>query len=375
MERNFLLSLVPIAFAGTTAAATPPARMTIPYRVVGSTVLLPVSINGTEPGWFIADSGANSCVIDRAFARRIGLHPITGGQASGAGKGTVPYDRYEEHVRFSVAGLPLECPEHVIGLDFSQQPKIIGAQVDGVLGTDFFASYVVEIDYAHHVVRAYNPEGFRYTGTGARIPLYIDSHRLPHIDAKLTVNGNLTATRRLLVDSGSQDAADDSWVTRSRNLQVARGGVGTGQAFDMQMGRFSEVRIGPFRMTDVPGGAAGQPLVGGEILKHFAVIFDWSRKQLILEPNAGFARSLADSGAAGFGLRANPDGTATIDFVSPGTPAARADFAQGDLVVAIDGTPSGKFTFPQLSEQFRRARSYRIGVVRDNRPLTLQLDL
>lgn len=376
MQRSVSPSFLLVVFGWTAAAATPPPRLTIPFRAVGSTVLLPVSVNGSQPGWFILDSGANSCAIDKAFATRVGLSPIAGGQATGAGKGTVPYDHYQQLVRFSVSGLPLECPQpHIIGLDLSNQPEIIGTAVDGILGTDFFKTYVLEIDYSRSVVRAFDPNGFKYTGSGARVPMLIDKNRLPHIDAVLTVDGKDIANRRLLVDSGSQDAVDDDWVLRSRNLRTATGGIGTGQPFQVQLGRFTQVRIGPFRLTEVPGGGGSVPLIGGEVLRHFTAIFDWPRKELILEPSAGFSRSLANSDVAGFGLRANQDGTARVEFVSIGTPAAMAGFAAGDIIAAVDGTPAAKFQFQQLSELFRRDRSYRIDIVRARKPLTLQLNL
>ncbi|MBA3669833.1 MAG: aspartyl protease family protein [Sphingomonas sp.] len=359
----------------TPASATPPPRMTIPFRAVGSTVLLPVSVNGSEPGWFILDSGANSCVIAKDFANRLGLHPTSGGEATGAGKGTVPYDRYEERVRFTVGGLPLECPkQHVIGLDFSNQPEVIGTAIEGVLGTDFFSTYVIEIDYSRRVVRAFDPSGFSYTGSGARVPMTVNAKRLPYIEAVLTVDSRETATRPLLVDSGSQDAVDDDWVLRSANLRTATGGVGTGQPFQVRMGRFSKVEIGPFKLTDVPGGGGGVPLVGGEVLRHFTVIFDWPHRQLILEPSAGFAGSLADSGTPGFGLRANRDGTVRVEFVSTGAPAALAGLMEGDVITAVDGTPSAHFDFSQLSNLFRRDRSYRLNVRRRGQQRIFQLD-
>lgn len=375
LQRIGLVSFALLAVAAAAGAATPPPLLTIPFRAVGSTVLLPVSVNGSERGWFILDSGANSCVIDKNFARIVGLHPATGGHASGAGKGAVPYERYRENVRFNVGGLPLECLGHVIGLDLREQPKIIGAKIAGILGTDFFASYVIEIDYARRVVRAFEPNGFRYTGPASRQPLMIDDRRLPHIDVVLTVDGSNTAVRRLLVDSGSQDAVDDDWISRSHDLRIATGGVGIGQTFEVQLGRFSEVQIGPFKLTDVPGAAGGVALIGGEALRHFTLIFDWPRKHLILEPSAAFARSLADSGVVGFGLRANDDGSATVDSVGAGTPAARGGFVAGDVVTGVDGTAASKFEFTQLQELFRRNRSYRIDIVRRGQRLTLRLDL
>jgi hypothetical protein len=376
MHRFLAVGFVAAGIVSAPAAGTPPPVMTIPFKAIGSTVLLPVSVNGSEPGWFILDSGGNSCIIAKPFAGRLGLHPTGGGDAKGAGKGTVPYDHYQENIRFTVGGLPLECPQrHVIGLDFSNQPEVIGTSIDGVLGTDFFSTYVLEIDYARRVVRAFDPASFHYTGHGQSVPMTVNANRLPLIDALLTVNGKDSVKRRLLVDSGSQDAVDDDFVLRSKDVRSAMGGIGTGQPFEVRTGRFSNVRIGRFEIIDVPGAAGGVPLVGGEMLRHFTVIFDWPRKRLIFEPDASFSRNLGDSGAAGVALRSNPDGTARVDFVGAGTPAARAGFAPGDVITAIDGTALPKFEFQQLQELFRRERSYRIDILRNGTRLTLQLDV
>lgn len=359
--------------AEVSASTTPPPVATLPYRAAGSTVLLPVSVNGKAPGWFILDSGANSCVLSKAFARSIGLRPAGTGAGTGAGRGPVPYDRFTRSVSFKVGGLPLSCPTNrVIGLDLNNQPAVIGVTVDGILGTDFFAQYVVEIDYANQIVRAYDPATFRYTGNGCRAPFTVDSRRLPLVTARLTVDGDRSADRILLLDTGSQDAIDDDWVEQASDLRTATGGVGLGQTFETRGGRFTSVRIGCFTISDVPGYGGGVPLVGGEFLRHFTLIFDWPRRTLILEANAGFARSLADSGVGGLSLRR--DGALVrIDSVGSGTPAASAGLKAGDLIERLDGTPVSAFTLDQLGQIFRRARSYRMDIVRGSQKHTIIL--
>src|SRR5213592_292608 len=121
-------------------APDPPPRLPVlvPFPECGSTVLLPVRVNGRKPRLFILDSGANSIALDQGFADSIGLRPTGSGAGTGAGAGPVPYRRYPRaSVEFAVAGVSFRS-DHTISLDLSNQPGILGFSVAGVLGTDFF---------------------------------------------------------------------------------------------------------------------------------------------------------------------------------------------------------------------------------------------
>ena len=65
MHRFLAVGFVAAGIVSAPAAGTPPPVMTIPFKAIGSPVLLPVSINGSDPGWFILDSGGNSCIATR----------------------------------------------------------------------------------------------------------------------------------------------------------------------------------------------------------------------------------------------------------------------------------------------------------------------
>ena len=321
----------------------PVARLPIvvPFPECGSTVLLPVRVNGSEPRLFILDSGANSIALDHRVADSLRLHPTGAGAGSGAGAGPVPYRQYpRDSVEFDVAGVSFRS-DHTISTDLSNQPGILGYSVAGVLGSDFFHRVTVEIEYDTGVVRLHDPERFTPPAGARSIPLVFE-RRVPFVTARLQVTGRPARARRLLVDSGSEDAVDDSLLLESRGpLRRVIGGVGSGQTYEVVFGRIERFELGPFALEDLPSVAPGVSLIGGEVLRRFRVTLDYARERMLLIPGRHF-RDEAPVDLSGLTLRLAGDGTRLrVEDVASGSAAERARVRPGELLVAIDGAPVG----------------------------------
>jgi hypothetical protein len=327
----------PAAAAERDARPAPRLPLLVPFPECGSTVLLPVRVNGHAPRLFILDSGANSIALDQRFADSLGLRPAGTGDASGAGAGPVPYRRYpRDSVEFEVAGIPFRS-DHAISIDLSNQPGIIGVAVGGVLGTDFFRLVTVEIDYDARVVRLHEPERFTPPAGAQSLPLTF-ARRVPYVTGRLQVPGRPPRTRRLLVDSGSEDAVDDSLLLESRGpLRRTIGGVGSGQTYEVVFGRIERFELGPFVLEDLPSVAPGRALIGAEVLRRFRVTLDYARERMLLIPGRHFGDRIWED-LSGLTLRLSEDGARLrVEDVASGSAAAKAGVRPGDLVAAIDG--------------------------------------
>src|SRR5207237_892827 len=98
---------------------------------------------------------------------------------------------------------------------------------------------------------------------------------------------------------------------------------------------FSTAKAGILAQSDMAG------IIGGEILRRFTVIFDYPRKQLILEPNARFAEPY-DFDMSGLMVTAHGDDLKTFrvhHVISP-SPAYDSGLRVGDVITAIDGQPA-----------------------------------
>jgi hypothetical protein len=286
-RRTTLTLLVAAVLSCTVVSVAAAQRRSIRVRadLAGSTILIPVRVNNSGPLWFILDTGANSCVLNHKAADELRLQPVSEVQGSGAGRGPVPFRSYrKEDVKFRIASALFQC-DHVLSVDLSNQPSIIGRRVDGILGSDFIAQFVIEVDYDRRLVWLHDPERFRYRGKGEVLPLTFE-RRLPYVEAQIAVPGQLPSSRKLLVDSGSQDAVDDDLLLKSTgNLRKVTGGVGLGQTYEVSLGPLSVFQLGRFTFKNVPSVAPGVALIGSEILRRFRTYYDYKRQRMILEPN------------------------------------------------------------------------------------------
>jgi len=361
------------------ARSTPPSQSlaTVPFEMYFNEIFVQVRVNNAEPMWFAVDSGAGGWIVDRAHATRLGLHlEQEAAQGTGAGSGT--YDvSYVKDVSFSLSDFNIAVP--MIGvIDLSAHKSQIGREIEGLVGYDFFEKFVVEIDYENKVMRLFDPKTYHYSGVGESIPIIVDQEaRNPFLMAEVTVQGAAPQQRKLLIDAGSNDALDDSFVAQSTGPKIEIvGGVGLGKEFKFNDGRVSRLRLGGVSFDDVDAGAGGVALVGGEILRRFTVTFDFAHARMILEPNEHLKDAFLFD-ASGVTLRLVPEsGDFAVHSVMRGSPASDVGLREGDLIQSIDGLSSKHFNLHQVQSIFLRVGAeHRLTVQRGNQLLSFDIKL
>ena len=198
------------------------------------------------------------------------------------GTSTIMLTSRRPRFRLAAGGVGVDCAD-VLLTDLGAVARDIGVRLDGILGGDFFRGRVVVIDYSAHRLELYPARAFRYAGGGDTVSITVKRNR-PWLVARLTVPGGTPVERELLIDTGSQDAVDDSVLLRSTE-RLSRGEAsGLGAGFSVQLGRFSEVTIGRSTFRDVPGVVPAVPIVGSGILQRFRrLVFDYDAGRLYLE--------------------------------------------------------------------------------------------
>lgn len=362
--------LCPRTFSRRTNLQGNASVLVVPFNLIHDHVLVDVRLNDAMNAVFMADTGATDNVVDNDAAKKVGLQISHPHERYGAGlgegkttfatvKGIVVSMGGKEIFRGGATGLLLKS--------FGDE----GVQIDGILGRPFFKRFVVEIDYARHLLKLYDAHSYSYQGSGYVIPIHVDGD--PFIQTELTARGGERIHAKLEVDTGSDGVVLlnrpfqlKHTVPRAGEVTVAAYAAGIGGDYDQRLGRLEALQIGDLEIQkplvvfpDVERGAAASGKfdgsIGGKLLERFDVIFDYSRKEMILEPNSHFSEPFK-ANVSGIWFSnlvrgANHIATGKLNM-SQDSPLVRAGFRQGDNLVAIDGKPTTDYSQDQLEALF-----------------------
>jgi len=268
----------------------------VPFEAEGNHIVIPVSVNGSRPLRFVFDTGAPGAVLNNsAVADSLNLKISGTRQVRGAGGGGAVLEvKVAANVNFNVGGLELSNG------NLSVLPRPLRGY-DGVIGSPLFATTVVEIDWEQKVIKFYEPAKYKYSGSGSVLPLTFDEGGRPYTTAAVMVAGDKAIPVKLVVDTGGAHAlllepASGSEIKLPEGATKTSLGIGASGEITGYTVRVKNFQLGNYSVKDVPtgfpdassgtaglGGRDGN--LGGGVLRRFKVIYDYSRKQMIIEPN------------------------------------------------------------------------------------------
>jgi hypothetical protein len=351
-----------------------------------------VRVNNSAPTWFVLDSGAGDSVVDKRKATALQLKLVGADEGSGIGEKTVEAGL--------VKGLSLRLPgvelldQTLYAAPLDSLEPAAGRSVGGLLGYDFFNRFVVEIDYTALVINLYDPVNYRYSGSGDSIPITLERNHA-FARASIVPSTGSVIEGKFLIDTGGARAVDLTapFVEMHKLLdgdqRTIRGFVaGIGGQINLRIGRLKSLQLGRYVVkapvvgfSQAAKGASASSemdgLIGADLLSRFKVILDYSRKRMILEPNARFARS-DEYDMSGMRI-ITPDPkfkTFKIQRIVENSPAIDAGLREGDVIFRIDGSPAAKLTLERMRQMFKQeGRSYLLTVKRGDEVIQTKIKL
>jgi predicted aspartyl protease len=331
----------PSAPAAKTASDQPvadSARWAIVPAING--VELKAEINGQGPFDAVFDTGAGN-LMTASLATRLGLK-LGGAITIVAAGGNVPAQGVKV-ATVKIGDLTMTDQWFtVVDLPYSKGEEGI------FVGGDLVSGLPVKVDFEKQQITFYHSRGFSYSGDGVAVPIRLE-------EGVLVAEGSVDGVPGLFgIDTGDMyslslsapfvaqhDLVKHYGATIRGYAGEGFGGADTGlftRASLLRLGQMSVSRPITVLSVDSQGRFASSAIsgnIGLHILKQFTITFDYPHGKMYLEKNSNYGKPDIFN-RAGLLLNLEPDDL-KIETVIPGSPAARAGLAEGDVITQIDG--------------------------------------
>ena len=281
-----------------------PSRAVIPFELVNSRPVFEVRVGlSRTPLRFVLDSGAGMCVISEETARRLGLSAVArGGVARAVGGG----GRFEIVYGF-LSSLQIgearveNVPVYIRQFHNTQE------QVDGYIGISALSKFLTTIDYRERTMTLLRGDERAAAlatplGPGA-VELPIRTTSSGFWSSEVRIEGVESPLNFILDTGASVSVVSQALFEReelSRYAQATRMRIfgAAGVAENVRVLRLPRVMFGTHGSANVTAavldlepinetsGFEQMGIIGGNVLRHFRITFDFSRGMIRLEPNS-----------------------------------------------------------------------------------------
>jgi hypothetical protein len=355
----------------------------ISFELVNNLVIVPVEVNGDKLS-FLLDTGVNSTIlfgISEADSLRVNNAKLIKVIGLGEGEGVIALKSENNELRIGEA----IDRNHSINVIFEESLNFstrMGIPIHGILGNDFFKSFVVKTDYTSKKLTFYDPIKYRHKKCNNCVELSLQFHNnKPYAKIKMAYVDKASEDITLLVDSGSSDALwlfDEEGILSEDPEKYFDDFLGLGFSGNIfgKRSKLYKVLLGDFYLEEVkvafPNKSATEGInffkdrdgsIGGDLLKRFNVTMDYRSKTMTLKKNSNFSDPFYYNMA---GLTIEHDG---VDVVTELATRRNLDFAGSSD--SETGTTSRAVTDVSVFTQISLVPRYVIVNIRKGSPAQL----
>jgi hypothetical protein len=177
----------------------------------------------------------------------------------------------------------------------------LGVEATGVLGSEIFNRFIVEVDYVQESVTLHEPESFKRPSGFYKMDMEVRDLR-PFTRLKIKQRKSAPITLNLLIDTGTSsalflDAENNQEIALPEKTIAHTVGKGLTGNINGRVGRTRKVKLGRFRLKNVVTSfpenwqiqkeVKGQKenlirygTVGSDVLSRFTAIYDYLNEHL-----------------------------------------------------------------------------------------------
>jgi hypothetical protein len=356
----------------------------LPFEYVNDFIILTVYFNEILPLKFIFDTGAEYTLITKKEITDLlqvdyrKKYPLLGADLT-----TELYAYLATGVRLRVADFAaINRSILVLEEDYFQFEEFAGINIQGIIGSDLFRRFVVQIDYRRQKIILIDPSKFEPPGSKyKKLDIEIYRHK-PYIYAQTQMQNDSSFTAKLLLDSGASLPLllyTDTNEAISIPPKVIRSNIamGLGGFIEGYLGRIQEIQIDEFVLNDVVTNFQDlmvdvdslklndrNGIIGNRILNRFTVIIDYIREDVYLKPRSKFNRKFKYDRSGMTIITSGKDlNVYSVTRVIPDSPADEAGVEPGDEIRAVNGWPALFLTLDGINRRMRKKVGKKIRLI------------
>lgn len=346
----------------------------IPVEIFNNLILVQIRINNSFPLYFIVDTGVKTTLLtEPIIVNLVKLEEVIPIKVRGLGAGDMIDAELARNVKMELPGgvtgkglRLIVLPEGAVSYS-----AMFGRPVVGILGSDLFKDYVVEVNYFRQYIRLIKRESFRPRRKQVAIPIELIKSK-PYIQAELISKGPSPDTLKALwlMDTGSSQSVSvyNKRISPPEKSLDAFIGQGLSGSMYGKIGRIASFSLGEFQFEEVIAGfpdtaslrwvREGRDTysnIGSGILSRFTIAFDYKGKKVYMRKNAKFRESFEYNtcGLETLATGKNYD-EYLISYVRPDSPAEEADVRIGDKIVSVNGYDVTGISIGELTGRLNR---------------------
>ncbi|WP_374165971.1 PDZ domain-containing protein [Arcticibacter sp. MXS-1] len=345
----------------------------ISFNYIKNLIIIPLHLNGKGPYNFVLDTGIGITLItDPGLADSLKLTNLRTLKVIGFGEGKELLANVTPPLFVNIDNEVFgELSAAILKEDSFSLSSYAGMPVHGLIGYEFFSSFIVRLNYFTHMLKLYPPDADYVPRRGYHIPIEIEE-RKPYLKAEISLIPGEKRKARFIIDTGAghplsleTDSAKPYPVPAPRIR--ANLGIGLGGSINGYIARIPTLTIGKFRFSNVISAfpdykdAAGKLAsitrngnIGNTILRRFTVVFDYNRSSLYLRPNSKY-RDPFEHDMSGLELAwTEPDfKRIIITRIEPGSAAEEAGLKVNDLILDINLIPVDQIGSEEVYNTFQ----------------------
>jgi hypothetical protein len=345
----------------------------IRFDLINNLIIIPIKINDSDTLRFILDTGVRTTLITELadnesvflnYASQVKVHGLGGGE---------PLDAYHSIGNFlkisDVIGKNITV--NILLENVFHLSEKLGFKVNGLIGYDFFRNFVIDINYQAKILTIYRTETYKAPKRGfSVIPIEIFKDK-PYLNTNVKIVNDHPFPVKLLIDTG---ASDPVWLfnTTDFNIQVPAKHIelylGKGLNGDVhgEKGRIHSIQLGKFELqgpiTSFPDSVSIKHVIalddrngsiGGELLRRFRVIVDYTNRTISLRRNTNYTDPFSYN-MSGIELSAPFSHLPVfiISFIFADSPASFAGLKIGDQIISINRKMAVEYKLNDIYELF-----------------------